>query len=372
MSKKMVARLGLVSFIPFCLALMAGFEQSAKPRARSFLPTKADLQNLGFSEWNPPWELKPQEESYATLVRKYPSEEAYFAASPLAKLSAGSATDFSQMGSIPDEYIEQMKSSLQGRLKALGEKNITPFVPFPTPQQRIDLDILDLVKQEKFTKQAFIDTYRKRLSPLESAAEISFAKITPPAAGEPRFAARAGRIDIRVYLYTPAYVREHPAEFKYSDQDTAYFKQRLSDFYRNVAELLPAKKGEEMEEELQTRLQVPTEKRQEFERKKIADLQDGLEALDLLQNSPPKIDSTMVSFGDQGLVVRAVYTFPESSRDKLAKAETEVSTMISASLKQGSAVAQVELTTNSNADYSEDTFRKLLELLAQKLQPFRQ
>ena len=31
MSKKMVARLGLVSFIPFCLALMAGFEQSAKP-----------------------------------------------------------------------------------------------------------------------------------------------------------------------------------------------------------------------------------------------------------------------------------------------------------------------------------------------------
>lgn len=138
-----------------------------------------------------------------------------------------------------------------------------------------------------------------------------------------------------------------------------------------MAGFLLKSKGEELEEELQTLLQIQPDKRQESETKKIADLSDGLEALDLLQDSPPTIDSTMIPLGDQGLVVRAIYTFPESSRDKLAKAEGDVSTMVCASLRQGSAVAQVELTTNANADYSEEAMRKLLQFLAQKLRPFR-
>jgi hypothetical protein len=206
---------------------------------------------------------------------------------------------------------------------------------------------------------------------VESAAEITFARIDAVEQDAAPQSARAGRISIRIYMYSPGYVKDHPAEFRYTGEDTAYFEQGLTDYYKSLAQALLRYKGEELEEDLQTLLQTPPEKRQESERTKISDLSDALDALDLLENSSPAVDSDLLPFGDHCLIVRAKYTFPEDKRKNLAKAGGDVATMIFASLKQGSAVAQVELTTNDNAKYSEESMKRLLQFLAQKLQPFR-
>lgn len=100
-------------------------------------------------------------------------------------------------------------------------------------------------------------------------------------------------------------------------------------------------------------------------------LEDGkqiqLEAMDVLQASNPTINSALLPYGDNCLVLRAIYTFPEGKRVALSKAGGDVSSQINAHLRVGSAVAKLELITNDNSLFTDAAVNKLLEILANKL-----
>ncbi len=368
---KRAALLTMALMLPAVIDLASAHAGGAvpPPNARSFLPAKADLQSCGFSGWLAPWELKSIPDRNLQ-VQPFPSEEAYFAASRLAQIAAGKAQAVRQIEALPEADFNELKDNIRERLEAMEEEGLKLFTPFPAPLDQIQLDMIELARQNKLTKTAMVDIYKKRLQPLESAAEISFVLIKPGASGEKTSRSRGARIAIRICLYAPDYMKAHAAEFSYSAKDRDYFVQRLSDYYSSLADYLLKSKGQELEEEIEE-IQSRSGNRSAEEEKKIRDLSDALDALDVLQKSEPAIDAVPIASGDGGMIVRAVTTFPEARRADLDKAGGDVSTMISASLRQGSAVVQVELIANDNSLYSNAAVDKLLTLMAQKLQTFR-
>lgn len=365
----------IIQGVSFALAMtfvgfIPAFGAADPPNARAFLPSKTDLQNAGFSGWIPPWEFKSFP-SGNFRYQSFPSEEAYFAAGALAKLTTGKKMMLQQFQAIPDAQIEELRTGIEERLSALDKENIPLFVPFPALNQQIELDILELVRQKKFSKQSWQDAYQKRLGPLDSASEISFAAIKSLAVGQTSDMTRAGRINIRVYLYAPDAVKARLSDYTYAKTDTVFFEKKMADFYVNTAKALLKFKGGELEDDLEDLLKTPSANRTPYQNDKIRELNDTLEALDVLQASNPTINSALLPYGDNCIILRAIYTFPEGKRAALSKGGGEVSTQINANLRVGSAVAQLELITNDNSLYTDASVNKLLEILAKKLQPFR-
>jgi hypothetical protein len=182
---------------------------------------------------------------------------------------------------------------------------------------------------------------------------------------------RAGKISIRVYLYTPEAVKTRLSDYTYAKTDAVFFEKKMTDFYVNMAKAILKFKGQELEDELEGLLKTPSANRSPSQNDKIRDLNDALEALDVLQASNPTINSALLPYGDNCIILRTIYTFPEGKRVALSKGGGEVSTQINAHLRVGSAVAQLELITNDNSLYADASMNRLLEILATKLQPFR-
>ncbi len=355
-----------VSIISLC-----GEENQSQPDAKNYFPMKAELQSIGLSGWILPWELQDYESEGLKYQKKYNSPEEYFADNELSKTLASKDKIVEEFNSMPASFIEEMKSGLKEGLSQLDEQGVKLSTLFPSPQEQIQLDLIDLVRQEKFTKEAMLNVYKRHLEPLNSASELVYASVKFPPENKPEEKERGAKIVVRIYLYEPSAVQANLSAYIYTKTDLDYYEKRFRDFYDHISRVLLKEKGIELEEELEEFLMIPSKDLSSYDKKRIQELYDGLDAIDMLPQYPPKIDSSMPQVGDQCVTVRSIYTFPESERIKLDRSEGEVATQISSMVRQGSAKAFLELTTNDNSFWSPQSWDALLKLMAKKLEQFR-
>lgn len=344
----------------------------ASPQAQNLLPTKADLGQKGILQgWLMPWEFNQFQSGPYRYEAKYNSAGAYFAADELKKMLANKQALYEQIRQIPDEDFEELKKSQAELSKRMKESNLKPSVLFPSPLDKIGLDMIDQIQTGSFTKEAWAALYKKYLDPILDGAGLEIATVELPPQNEPHEYGRAGKVSIKIYLYDPLFVRDNISEFRDRLRDRIHFEAKYSDFYKNLESLLFKNKGIELENELEYHQSLPASSLSESLLKKIEDLFDGLEAIDLMLQHPHEIDSQEMDIGDNCLSVRAVYTYPERERAKLLKASGDVGSQYSAYIRQGSAVAHVSYETNGNHLMTEKEWESLLQLIADKMTPYK-
>jgi len=333
--------------------------------AKAALPTKQELAKLHIlSGWKLPWEFKDWQEG-SLQFKAFPSEEAYYAESELHQMAEMQGMMLEQINSIPAEAFAEMKDAIVESMTQMEEHGISALPIFPSPDQRVQTELLDLAKNGKLTKASLVDLLQQAVAPIRDGSEVSFGILElPKKKGDE---GRAATIEIKVYLYKPEYVKANPEEFSFTTEEITELETRSRDFWTGVRKMVNADQGEDMEEDLEELLSRPSSELNDNDRERIADLTEGLDVLDTLEKYPPRIESSMPDIGDQCVELLNVYTFPEEKRASLLKASSGVGTMVHTLVRQGSAVAHLSLMTNDNAYWNADEWRTLVHLVSEKL-----
>ncbi|MFC2156582.1 hypothetical protein ACFLT9_01965 [Acidobacteriota bacterium] len=344
-----------------------------QPTARSLIPSKAELASVGFSGYLLPWEIK---NVYLGSVMFVPrsSEADFINNNDIVKALRNKQQYAQQLNQISDGMLSQMRDGMSQQLKMLDKGGLKPATLLPTPMESIQEGMIELVRTGKFDRNNLRDLYSKHLNPLNDAMEIPYAryeipKIKPDDDAVPLV--RAAKLVIRIYMYDANYVRANPSDFTITKDRLAYLENRYREFFTDALQLVRKSAGEDQEHELAELLVIPSRDRTDSINEKIAEIMDGLDVIDMLDENTHRISSEILRIGDTCASLYAVYTFPENLIKSLHKIGGNMSTQVESVMRVGSAMAHISMLTNKNDFWNREAWNKLLTHLASKLQGFK-